>query len=1335
MTMQVRDFWPGDYERDMRRTLEWLFARQNAPSGNWQANVLPTATSPALWQCGIVSRADLTALDQTAIENIVFDLPPGVSADAGAAGPDGFPINYSPVALRSASGRIFLNTFVLAEAQTVRGRCLSLLDAAAQYRVDLFVRTDVWYYKGSSALTDEGGGEASWSVTVSFSGSPGAMLAVLYPVSVPQPSPGWYGSSLPAGWKAHTNMGVGRKLANFIARVYSQTDIEYLQEDQLPIIVQDGRHARVGSTAAIGSGTPTMHLIENDSVAGWISVFSTLAHQAVLGDLPRSLDIPFSDPVYVPDVTRTNSAAVQNRCWIYDAALALIAYAASGNHGAAQRIITRLNALLDQPGYLAQTTLENCEDGSTARWTIAGSPGASITMWNDPLRAPYGAGKQMKCHADAPGDAFTYAGPAVYGNGLPDSTNPIIQWQFRAASSLSWHFEVALTTAGNGVTKLRVTSDSDAPPSYNSATKTITYPIGPGNDDYHFYQFDLQALCVSLAGDTWTSTTGFQVVLNQAGDLHLDNLTLGQLQPDGSLSFSYDIYNGLPDQVYIRTGSMAWVAYAYAVYMEVTADPTPAFALERILNFLFSLESSDADLRNGLLKGGYGRYLDPGYHYEPGLRQWVSTEHNIDACYALKRAARALPTAATELAKRGLITAAQASSLFATASMASTKAESIQTKILANLYVAPGSDPGHFAQGVNADGTLDTAIALDAAGAWAAIFCHDAGDDAKATECLKYVHQKLFLTNRQITKSAQTADWNMAYEQLTPFDGFQPYGAGYSSPPASVWQEGTWGVIAALLRCQEVAGVASYFASAEGSLDQFLGRLIRSQKTILNTTGNGSLLNYSLAARGLPYELSVWPGISSTAWMWMTAWNPTLLLSAETRWEWRPLLKVPRGVQQSVRQIEGQSSIGAFELEAIDGAGTLSALASGGKLEGRRVTLRVGYPGLPSSEFVTVATQEIESVNPLPDLTGYILECRDLKRSAKTKIFAVGNDGFPVSDDHPRRLAGNPMDIALIVLQNELGLGQPSGSPESAWNLYDPAQWDSAHTSNPTLLASNVLVDVAQFLFYRNGIFAGYRMEFTFHQAVEGKQFLEHEIFRALGGYLIVLADGRLSPRFFLPPTDLANLASFNERNIVLVPGIERHPIINQVTVRLDYDGSKFQTELLFVSAPSLQQFGLAGQHTIESKGLRLARGGASLAGLTATRIFRRYAGVNPASGEMRGGAAIYTVQSHFLTLPVEVGDFVFLSHPLLPDLGTGRRGVSNRICEVIEKQPNFAQGTMTFRLLDLGWVGGKKVSLVAPQGTPSFPAASSTERATYMFAADAATLQYSDGTEGKPIF
>jgi len=122
-------------------------------------------------------------------------------------------------------------------------------------------------------------------------------------------------------------------------------------------------------------------------------------------------------------------------------------------------------------------------------------------------------------------------------------------------------------------------------------------------------------------------------------------------------------------------------------------------------------------------------------------------------------------------------------------------------------------------------------------------------------------------------------------------------------------------------------------------------------------------------------------------------------------------------------------------------------------------------------------------------------------------------------------------------------------------------------------------------LFYRNGIFAGYLFDFEFTQPVEAKQFLG---IRNLSPARRLCGDpGRWTnvAAVFVPPYSLAGLASLNDRNLTALPGLKPNPLINQVTFRMDYDGSKFQTELLFLSAPSLQQFGLAGEISSSPRG------------------------------------------------------------------------------------------------------------------------------------------------------
>ena len=1321
---KVSDYYPGDLAGALDRAMTWLLSRQNINVSPFVGVAVPTPSSPSLVE-GAMNLANGPGLNlvQVPFPNIVLDPIFGAALD-DQRGPDGFPINYSPTPL--LSGSLIVNVLALAHITNLSGRVMNLTQDPTQYRVDVYSRTDLYYYQGSSSIASD----STWAVA---NVHPGMVVAFLMPVGLTQPGPG-FSTSAVSGWVAHSNMGVGNKLRDYFVRAFSKTDIEYLQEDNIPVIVQDSTHARFGSTVVPALGALTAHIIYNDPAQGPVDLYSTLQNEAVFSDLPRSIEVPPGDPEFATPglMVGSNAAFIQNRCWIYDAALAIIAFSLAGLWDAAQRIVVRLNSLRENPGYLPSVMLEDAQDGLATRWSPAGGAGTVANLFDSTEPPAQSGGSNVI--------SFTATGPPAkwnfVGSGLPDTVDTILETHYKASADFS--FTIGVTSSTGQVTNIKLSSTGT--PGYDAPGKTITAQLTLISGVWRVVTQNLETLVAeSVPGERLTSINSFAVTLLSAGNLELDNLSVGAPQPAGSLSFSYDVYNGQVDQAYIRSGSIAWVAYAYGIYMEQTGDfLNAATGLQSILNFLFSLQSTAADLTHNLVTLGWGKYQDPGYQYVPGQMATVSTEHNIDCYFALDKASRVLPTAALNLLNRGLITSAEYSSFVATAGAASTVASQISAALLAQIWIPQnGSVKGHFAQGASSSG-LDTSLALDASGTWAAMFCHQVGDDAKAVACLEFIFENFYLTNQQILLSSQTNSFNQTYQQLTPFDGFKTYAdsaGGYSGSPASVWMEGTWGAISAYLSLSDNLSLQAYFsANYSGGLKAFLGRLTQSMSIVGNTTGDG-VLSFSLGARALPWEFSVRKTIASTAWFWITGTRTGVLPPPSTTAVGRPLLKTPQGVQQTIRELDGQSSIGALELEAVDIGGYMTALVSKGKLEGRRVTLCVGYPGMASTDFVTVATQEIESIRSLPDLTGFVLECRDLTRSAKSEIFLEGDDGNAVSGAHPRTLRANPMDVLLMVFQNELGLGQPASLPSTSWLIYDPSRWDAAGVTNPTLIRPNPAVDVDTILAYRNDILAGYLLEFQFQQSVEAKQFLEFEIFKALGGYLVVLADGRLSPRFFVPPYSFTSLFEFNERNISVLPGITRQPIINQVTYRLDYDGSQFQTGLLFLDAPSLQQFGLAGQDIIESKGLRTARGGLSLAGLTATRIFRRYDGVDPVNGSPRGGAPTSSINSQYMTLTVESGDFAFLSHPLMPNFQTGRRGVFNQIVEVIDKQPKYNEGSMTYQLLDSGWMSSKILSRIAPAGTPAFTVASSSQRARYAFLSANSTKSFSDGTAAKTIF
>ena len=1323
---EIRDFYSGDLAGVLAQELAWMQGRIGANVSPFAGVALATETTAAFVEGAVDSVTDsFSGLAQDSWPNIVLDPVAGATADE-QVGPDGFPINYSSTPL--VSSNLLINLFTLVAANDVSGRALNLTQAASAYRVDVYSVSDVFYYQGSATIAPDG----TWAVA---GVQPGTVIAFLMDASATQPAVGASASSV-TGWIAHSNMGVGNKLRDYFVRVTVKTDVENLQEDNIPIIVQDATHARFGTSLLVGSGTPVAHVFYNHPTLGPVDLYSTLQNLAVYPDLPREVEVPRDDPDFFTgtQLSSSNLPAVQDRSWIYGAALAIISFAVGGLWDAAARIIAQLNEILGSPGYLPSIILEDAQDGTTSKWALQSGAGSLLNVL-DTTEPPAASGGSKVIYF-----AATTA-PASWnftGVGLPDNIDSLLQWRFN--SNTDFKFTVGLTSSTGQVTTFCLVSSGTA--GYDAASKTVTAVAPLQLNAWQTYLADLNALIGQyLSGETVISITSFAVRLESTGSLKLDDLSAGAPKPAGSLSVSYDAYNGQIDQAIIRSGDVAWAAYAYGIYMERTGDyERAATSLQSMLNLLFFLQSTATDERQNLITAGWGTYQDPGYQYVPGQISSVYTADNIGCYFAFDKAARVLPSAAQTLLAEGLVTQDGAAQLSAAATTASTKASDVRTAILDQLWIpASGSVKGHFARGASSSG-LDNSLELDAASSRAALFCHEIGDDAKAVSCLEFAYENFFLSNQQIVTSANSNSYNEAYQQLTPFDGFKPYTdstGGYSGSPASVSMEGTLAVLAGLLRLSDNTDLAAYFSTNyTGGLPSFIGRLVASLKVVAGTTGSDGLLSYSLAARKLPWEIAVRKTVSATAWFWLTATrNDILLATSSVDLGRRPCLKVPQGVHQSIQQLQGQSSIGALEIDTLDSGGYMTALASGGKLTGRRLTLSVGYPGMSSTDFVTIATQEIEGVEVLPSGGGLRLDCHDLNRYAKSQIFTTGDDGSAVSNKHPRTLLANPMDVILMVVQNELGLGQSSLLEPSAWKLYDPARWDSTNTTNPTLINPNPYLDVDQVLFYRNGIFAGYLFNFEFKQPVEAKQFLEFEMFHPLGGYAVVLADGRMSPRFFVPPYSFAGLASLNERNITALPGVKPDPLINQVTFRMDYDGSKFQTELLFLSAPSLQQFGLAGEDIIESKGMKLERGGASLASITANRIFQRYAGMDPVTGSPRGGAPTLSVTSQFMNLTIEAGDYVYFSHSLLPNLEAGTRGIYNRVMEVVDKQPNYNRGNMSYQLLDTGWMGAKVLSRIAPQGTPSWSAASSSQRDRYMFLSQESTRAFPDGTPGKTVF
>ncbi len=382
--------------------------------------------------------------------------------------------------------------------------------------------------------------------------------------------------------------------------------------------------------------------------------------------------------------------------------------------------------------------------------------------------------------------------------------------------------------------------------------------------------------------------------------------------------------------------------------------------------------------------------------------------------------------------------------------------------------------------------------------------------------------------------------------------------------------------------------------------------------------------------------------------------------------EYKAWLKTPRGASQTIDVLRGTSSIGELECEVVDQGGAVRQLVGGTTMEGRSATLSVGYPGIAYSEFVTLYSYRLYKITPSRSYTSWGFASRDRQLEAKRTVWVNPLNGGNLRESNPWILQGTPGEILQAVFL--FALQRPV------------AEIDTEVFQKLDSGAEGLYKTVRPFLF-------------VLTEPFEAKAWIETEICKPAGLYPVVDNLGRLSVRAFRPPASGPVAAyTFDQNNMIVLPEIDRMPVINEIIFKIDQ--SEGGTEMVFIEATSVSTYGRAGQHVIESKGLKSVLGAQWFCQEVANRLFRRFAGVPTG---LRGGAPVARIESFLLTSPVWVGDYVNVTHPLMPDLLTGSLGVTNRLYEVIDREPDFARGRMRYRLLDTGLTGMEAARQFAP--------------------------------------
>jgi len=227
------------------------------------------------------------------------------------------------------------------------------------------------------------------------------------------------------------------------------------------------------------------------------------------------------------------------------------------------------------------------------------------------------------------------------------------------------------------------------------------------------------------------------------------------------------------------------------------------------------------------------------------------------------------------------------------------------------------------------------------------------------------------------------------------------------------------------------------------------------------------------------------------------------------------------------------------------------------------------------------------------------------------------------------------------------------------------------------------------------------------------------------GLYWITRANGQLAPKSLKQPPSTSPVA-INNRQILGIPSLDRWPVINMIQATMPTPDGEDEIPITLAQQNSLFAYRSPYTHSISSMGLQAGLGGYTRLFLLANHIFRRHA----------FGTPLYTFKTFFKNIVLELGDFVSLTHPLVLDLKSGILGLTNVLCEVISRQPDYAQGNITLKLMDTRFASissGAYQIASSGAGIPVWGSASPAQRAQYMFISNNSGVM-SDSSPGNQI-
>ncbi len=379
------------------------------------------------------------------------------------------------------------------------------------------------------------------------------------------------------------------------------------------------------------------------------------------------------------------------------------------------------------------------------------------------------------------------------------------------------------------------------------------------------------------------------------------------------------------------------------------------------------------------------------------------------------------------------------------------------------------------------------------------------------------------------------------------------------------------------------------------------------------------------------------------------------------------------GLSQKVTPEEGKSTIGDLKVTILDVDEEITSLLSydAYNFQRKRATMKVGYMGMTESEMLTISVGWVTDIKLNRDGTAYIFEITDPQRWMQRKIFRG-------AEEENITVSGNFINILLQLI-----LSTGNGT-NGEYDRYD-ANW--------ALGLDEDFVNVESIEKVRDNWYPGDSayVKFNINERIVAKTFFEREFFKVFNLYPTIDADGKFNVKVIKPPifsTD--TVQSFDEDTIIGLPEYDLGfaSLKNEFEYHYDYgrlDSGDFGSSIFYVNSSSVNNRGPGtSSYSVKSQGIHSTLSPSSLSARATdiiikrkNQIFQRYSDPPPIKLKFK------TFFQNWLS---EGGDVVPFTHSKLPNLEAGEKGLSTERMEIINRSPDWKNGTVTFNLLNTGF-------------------------------------------------